>query len=110
MYLLLIYDIGPSINFPCIHPSLHPSIHSQLSRFPKPLFLSDGVLIESFEEGVTISDYIMRYSKWKEDHRDQKVYVVGGFIHLQHYINAMIRNVYRHVLQEVSTWRRRRKL
>ena len=35
-------------------------------RFPEPLVLSEGVLVESWEEGVIISDFIARYSRWRE--------------------------------------------
>jgi predicted unusual protein kinase regulating ubiquinone biosynthesis (AarF/ABC1/UbiB family) len=39
-------------------------------RFPEPIFLHEAVLVESFEEGSTISEYIERYSKWRTEQGD----------------------------------------
>ena len=36
-------------------------------NFPSPIFLSDAVLIETFEEGRTLSDFINHYRKWRDN-------------------------------------------
>jgi len=58
-------------------------------RFPEPLVLSEGVLVESWEEGVIISDFIARYSKWRELEEEgcQMCGVVfGAYTHLRLFI------------------------
>lgn len=58
-------------------------------NFPHPLFLSEAVLIESFEEGVIISDYIARYSQWKEQRECQVCHEwAGGYVHLHDFIRV----------------------
>lgn len=57
--------------------------------FPQPVFLSEAVLIESFEEGIIISDYIARYSAWKEQKSCSICgHWTGGYIHLHDFIKV----------------------
>lgn len=55
-------------------------------RFPEPFVLSEGVLVESWEEGVIISDFIARYSKWRELEEEgcqMCGVVLGAYTHLR---------------------------
>lgn len=83
-------------------------------RFPQPIFLSEAVLIESFEEGVIISDYIARYSAWKE----QKSCSMcgdwaGGYIHLHDFIKVGSQSIHMCVVvhmdavRQLDVWQRR---
>ncbi len=58
-------------------------------RFPEPLVLSEGVLVESWEEGVIISDFIARYSKWREledEGCEMCGKVFGAYTHLRMFV------------------------
>lgn len=58
-------------------------------RFPEPFVLSEGILVESWEEGVIISDFIARYSKWRELEEEgcqMCGVVLGAYTHLRLFI------------------------
>lgn len=82
-------------------------------RFPDPLLVSESVLVESWEDGVIISDFIARYSKWREgpnagsggkeggSGRGNGMCgaVFGAYTHLQHYVQDAVMAKLRPVLQ-----------
>lgn len=87
-------------------------------RFPEPLLVSEGVLVESWEDGMIISDFIARYSKWREvgsSSGDGKEggkgggargngmcgAVFGAYTHLQQYLLEAAMKPLRPVLQVV---------
>jgi hypothetical protein len=80
-------------------------------RFPEPLLVAEGVLVESWEDGVIISDFIARYSKWRDvaglGGNEQGGAagngvcgaVLGAYIHLRQYLQELVLTPLRPVLQ-----------
>ncbi len=78
-------------------------------RFPDPLLVAEGVLVESWEDGVIISDFIERYSKWRDaaggGGSSQAAAngvcgaVLGAYMHLRQYIQMLLLTPLRPMLQ-----------
>jgi len=61
-------------------------------KFPSPIFCSDAVLIETFEEGTTLSEFVSHYRRWRENNERVSKHQLGEF-----FIDG-IKHFYRQIL------------